>query len=614
VRPATTGPGSPPARRRLGAVLALLAVAATAVLAAAGPADAHAVLESTDPPAGGVLLTPPTAVKVTFDEAVGARDGDVRVYDSSGKRVDRGTVTHLDGGRTLQVGLRDAAAGGYAVTWRVISADSHPVSGAVTWRVGESGAAVGAPLLNRLLGATRGSTAVSGALAAQRALLFGALIVLIGGLAFVVVLWPEGVADRRWRATATGAIGLAAVASVAGVGLQAANEAGLGLGSVLHGAPLGDVVRGDYGQAAVGRLVLLAALAVVLARLGRPGAGPEAGLAGPDLGRAGADLDPGRPGATTTLAPVAPAPPGTAAGGGPAAPVRLPPAATAGLAVLAVLLAGSLGYAGHPRTGRWLAIALPVDVVHVLAASTWIGGLVVLVAVAIPRLDPAATRRVVARFSPLAFGCVAVLVASGTAQGFRQLDGWRALRSTDYGHLLLVKVVVTAVIVTIGASSRSLVRVGWVDDTADEAAWSRHLVRRSIAAETLLAAVVIVVTSLLSASDPHALTAATAYSASKVDGPVIVDAVVAPARPGPVSVHLYVSDPNATLTDRFEATAQIELPGKVAPVDLPLADAGGRHWIADRVEAPIAGRWRLTVRVTVGGLDEHLLVFDVPIG
>jgi copper transport protein len=188
------------------------------------------------------------------------------------------------------------------------------------------------------------------------------------------------------------------------------------------------------------------------------------------------------------------------------------------------------------------------------------------------------------------------------------------LRHSDYGHLLLIKVVLTAVIVTVGASSRSLVRSGWIDESEEDAEWSRHLVRRAIGSETVLAVVVVAVTSLLVASDPRALTAASAYSASRVDGPVIVDAVVAPARAGPLSIHLYVSDPDASLTASLDTSAQLELPGKIAPVTLPLIAAGGRHWLVDGVEAPIAGRWKLTVRVVVGGLDEHVLTFDVPIG
>jgi copper transport protein len=603
-------------RLTLARLLVAGAVLAVTLLAVAGPADAHAVLESTDPPAGAVVVVAPTTVRVTFNEPVGAQQGDLRVYDSTGRRVDRGSLHHLDSGRALQVDLQALRPGGYAVTWRVISADTHPVSGAVTWRFGESGgAAVGDTLLNNLLGAAHGSTAVSAALAVQRALVFGSLIVLLGGVAFVLFLWPEGAVDRWWRLVMLGSVGVGIVASIAGIFLQAANVAGLGFGSILDGAPIGEVVRGDYGQAAIGRALGLALIGFLVTRL-TPGPAPDEPSATEgepvperELVPAGGPTPPG--GLASGAEPSPQAAPGS---GGAVATRAAPGWVRPSLVVLGVLVAGSLGFAGHPRTGRWLPIALPFDIVHVLAASVWIGGLVVLVAIATPKLDPPATRALVLRFSPVAFTCVAVLVATGTAQAFRQLDGgWTALRSSDYGHLLIIKVVVTAVVVAVGGSSRSLVRSGWIDDTEEDAAWSRHLVRRAIASEVVLAAVVIGVTSLLVASNPNAATAATAYSASRVDGPVIVDAVVAPARPGPVSVHLYVSDPNAALTQPFDTTAQLELPGKVAPVDLPLLPAGGRHWIADGVEAPIAGLWRLTVRVVVGGLDEHVFVFNVPI-
>ena len=66
-----------------------------------------------------------------FGEPVEAAFGSVRVYDGDGDRVDRGSAEHPDGrGDAIAVGLRGGLGDGtYTATYRVISADSHPVVG-----------------------------------------------------------------------------------------------------------------------------------------------------------------------------------------------------------------------------------------------------------------------------------------------------------------------------------------------------------------------------------------------------------------------------------------------------------------------------------------------------
>src|SRR4051812_908284 len=124
--------------RRFAAGLLLMVVV---LLGAAAPASAHAGLVGTDPPAGAALDQAPDKVTLRFTEPVVADPGAVRVYDTHGQRVDSGELTHPGGPSTVAVGLKDVGDGGYVVTWRVISADGHPVTGGITFRVG-SGSAV----------------------------------------------------------------------------------------------------------------------------------------------------------------------------------------------------------------------------------------------------------------------------------------------------------------------------------------------------------------------------------------------------------------------------------------------------------------------------------------
>ena len=58
------------------------------------------------------------------------------------------------------------------------------------------------------------------------------------------------------------------------------------------------------------------------------------------------------------------------------------------------------------------------------------------------------------RFSTLAAGVLAALVATGSFMAWRIVGSWDGLVSTDYGRLLLVKIGVALVAVAIAAVNR----------------------------------------------------------------------------------------------------------------------------------------------------------------
>jgi copper transport protein len=122
-------------RRLLLALLALLGSWLVAGVITAGPASAHALLESTSPEDGAQLGTAPAKVTLTFSENVSLRAGYVHVVDGTGTRADAGNASVS--GPTVTVPLRPSLPqGGYLVTYRVISADSHPVGGSISFVVG----------------------------------------------------------------------------------------------------------------------------------------------------------------------------------------------------------------------------------------------------------------------------------------------------------------------------------------------------------------------------------------------------------------------------------------------------------------------------------------------
>jgi copper transport protein len=120
---------------------ALTAIAVLTIALVVVPiAGAHAQLTATEPANDAVHDAGPAAVTLRFNEPVETAFGAVRVYDARARRVDAGDVERPSSSEA-RIGLdRRLARGTYTVTWRVLSADAHPVSGAFVFHVREPGA------------------------------------------------------------------------------------------------------------------------------------------------------------------------------------------------------------------------------------------------------------------------------------------------------------------------------------------------------------------------------------------------------------------------------------------------------------------------------------------
>ncbi|GAA1073817.1 copper resistance CopC family protein [Nocardiopsis metallicus] len=123
--------------RALSATAAILVPALAAALVPA-PARAHDALVASAPEDGQSLRSAPEEVVLTFSGEVMDMSTAVLVLDSRAESVH--TTEPLVRGHDVSVGLPgEIAEGGYAVRWRVVSSDGHPISGTFTFEVGEGG-------------------------------------------------------------------------------------------------------------------------------------------------------------------------------------------------------------------------------------------------------------------------------------------------------------------------------------------------------------------------------------------------------------------------------------------------------------------------------------------
>lgn len=403
------------APRRPLAIAGLLAALAGVVfgllLAVAGPASAHAALTGSDPQDGAVVDTAPKAVTLTFSEQVAMGEGSIRVLDPAGKRADTEDAPRdLHSGSTVKYGVSlhtGLPDGTYTVAWQAVSADSHPVSGAFTFSIGAPSETTVALPDNEA-----GGGLVGALYGIARYAAYAGFIVLVGGAVFVLACWQRGAGSRPLqRLVVRGWMTLTA-ATLAMLLLRSPYTGSGKLGDAFDLDGLKAVLDTKPGAALVSRLLLLGASALFIAVLFGAYAKREDEREKKDL----------------TF--------GLAIGG----------------AVIAAGIAGTWALAEHASTGIQPGIAMPVDVLHLLAVAAWLGGLTALL-IALYR-TPDITAAAVRRFSRIAFVSVLVLTATGIYQSWRQVGSWSALTGTGYGQLLLVKVGLVAVLVGVAGISR----------------------------------------------------------------------------------------------------------------------------------------------------------------
>ncbi|OEJ95478.1 copper resistance protein CopC [Streptomyces thermolilacinus] len=571
-RPAAPAPRAPgasalraPAYRLLALLLLTAALLGTVL---SGAASAHSTLTGSDPSDGAVVATAPQRVTLTFSEQVALGDDSIRVLEPSGKRADSGELRDLCSGSVVKYGvdLRDGLPDGtYTVAWQAVSADSHPISGAFSFSIGKPSATKVVLPKEQPGGGLVGWLYDGG-----RYVSYAGFTVLVGGCAFVLACWPRGASVRPvQRLVAYGWVTFTA-ATLALLMLRGPYTGSGELGDAFDLGVLREVLDTRTGAALTSRLLLAGAAALFVAVL----FGPYARREGPGDRR---DLVYG-----------------LAVGG----------------TIVAAGTAGTWALSEHASTGVQPGLAMPLDVVHLLAVAVWLGGLTALV-VALYR-EPSIERGAVERYSRLAFGAVVVLAATGLYQSWRQVGTWTALTGTAYGRLLLVKVGLVAVLLGVGWISRrwtrrlgETVRVpaqrqdgdeGLEGTAREEAAPAPEAVadpvraaqlarqraavavarerrvrdadparaglRRSVLAETAVVVVLLAVTTALTATEPG-------RSQEQADRARAATATAVPDRPVDVSLPFDTGGPNGTGTVRLNLD-----PGRSGGNALRVAVAG----------------------------------------
>ena len=206
-----------------------------ALLLSAHTARAHASLVSSEPADGASLEAAPAALVLRFDEAV--EPVRIRVMDSDGRAVPLGPIRAE--GNNLNVAVpRPLGHGSYLLSYRVTSADSHPVAGTAAF-------SIGAMSLHRSVAPVSELATFSLFLIVLRALRDLALLVAVGAAVFVLVVTPF----PGQKPTLVIAGAAAAVLSLLSIGVQGSLL--LGGAAVLAFEPWRIAIQTSFGFSAV---------------------------------------------------------------------------------------------------------------------------------------------------------------------------------------------------------------------------------------------------------------------------------------------------------------------------------------------------------------------------
>ena len=429
-------------------VLAGIVVGFAILVISGSAASAHAQLEGSDPGAGDVLAVAPSQVTLTFGEGVEFTANAIQVFDDHLQRVKTGSVAAVGpDGNQLRVALPPGLVRGtYTVSWDVSSGDTHPVSGSFRFSIGAPSAVTGAVptaarnnLAGLLLGTARGAGYVGLALGP-------------GLLLVVCLLWRPGLGDKGIRRLLYAGLTLLALSTVGEMLLQGVWASGRPLSAIWSSPGTLDTRSHRFDQLHALRLYLLVAFGVALAAslAGRASGSTTSSQTSGAGAAARAPSTPSKRGRATAAQTTTPHTPAGSPWG------RLP--ALAGVAATSAALMATWAFAGHAAVGDAVPLAIAANLTHVFAMTLWLGGLALVALILRPADRSADLATVLPRFSRLAFACVATLVATGTFMAWREVGSLDALTSTEYGRVLLAKLLGVVTLVALGNVARRWVQ------------------------------------------------------------------------------------------------------------------------------------------------------------
>lgn len=369
----------------------LLLTALTMIAGASAPAWSHAVLLGSSPAADASLDVSPKELVFNFNENVGPIF--IKILDRTGKEVGDLGEWAVDGNDVITPVNGELPNGTYIATYRVISADTHPVGGSVVFAVGEAVASMD--------DVAAGGGETSGwviPVAINRFVQYGAMLLAAGAALFVIGMSvPSQVEPSLYRMGKLAAI-VAAISYVLALGFGGAEMMLGGPGAIFSGAAWSQAMSSTLAPSAFVGIPGLLILAFAFSK--------------------------GSEGKSTPL-----------------------------LLLGSVVAVGSFLVTGHAATAPPVWLMAPVVAVHLFCAAFWIAALYPLAKTTqVATIQESGA--VMTQFSERAVWSVGALFVSGAVITWNQVEGPANMLSTDYGWRLTAKLVVFFALIGLAAMNK----------------------------------------------------------------------------------------------------------------------------------------------------------------
>ena len=520
--------------------LVLFVIALIACAAATQMASAHAVLVETVPADQAILNQPPEQIALSFSEAV--TPVALHMIGPGATQVALPAAA-VDG--TVRAALpRGLAAGSYLVSWRVISADAHPIGGAFAFSIG-TGAG---PAVAAAHGAVRREAWWQLAVIANRALGDAALMFAAGGALCMVFVFG-GIVPRPVRTGLTLGAAVAVLSAVASVPLARGWIAAAPVEALLE-----PWLWAVEPASALHRRVAITGLGLLLTVVGLRLAHRRAGAVVVVLG--------------------------------------------------ALVACAGVALSGHVAAvvPAWPAQAALM--LHAATAAFWLGSLWPLWR-AMRDAPAGAALAHLRRFSAIAVPAVGLLLLAGVGVTLTRIDDASALVATNYGRILLVKVAFVALMVALALRNRNVTKHRAADTRVATELTRNIRLELGCAGAVLLLTAVLGHTAPDSGRVREQHDHATAGETIVVEnGGITLHLAVAPARVGVNRIVATLVDSSGRAVAPRAVTIELSLPAeRIEPlVRAPRAEQGA--FILDAVDLPLAGRWHVRVDVLISDFDK----------
>ncbi|TDC81344.1 copper resistance protein CopC [Micromonospora sp. KC606] len=536
----------------LGLLLALLCVP----LAPPAPASAHAVLVATAPARDAVISAPPSEVVLTFTEPIAPVRGRVQVLGPDGKKVHTGEPVVRGASMRIPVRVPDRPLGTYLVSYRVISADSHPVAGSFTYSAGAPSASP------PRIGDGEDRQPAGALVPAAKYVGYLGLVLAVGPTLLAAGLWPRRRSRRPAAITAYAGLALVVAATAATWVGQAADMVGAPVGALSPG-DLEAVADSDVGPVLTARVALVGGAAALL----------PAVLSG-------------RAGRWRAVS----------------------------LALVAVAGLTTWPLAGHPVASPLPPVSITAAVVHLAAMSVWVGGLVGVLVFLLRGTHERVLALILPAWSRWATLSVGWLVATGVGQAAIELGRPGALVGTPYGRLLLGKAGLLAAVLAVAAWQRRMVRRKVAAGRRGRVAVAAAVEVAATAVVLALTAALVQTPPGRTAGTEAARAAREGVAQTLTCELYSLQFDIYPVKVGaPNSLHAYVYTPQGLALPVAEWTVSLALPAAgVEPVPVRVETPEPNHGSAE-IRFPVAGEWTLRFTVRTSDIDQATVTATVPV-